>query len=74
VRFKSNHWERHVLFRNYLWTYLEAAHGYECLKRRLAFEHGSDRLAYAEAKASFIESFIFKARLMVASSKQASPL
>jgi GrpB-like predicted nucleotidyltransferase (UPF0157 family) len=61
VRSGSGHWERHILFRDYLRTHPETARDYENLKRSLASEHGPDRLAYTEAKTSFIESVVSRA-------------
>jgi len=60
VRYGSEHWEKHIVFRDYLRTNPETAREYDNLKRRLASEHGSNRLAYTEAKTSFIESIISK--------------
>jgi GrpB-like predicted nucleotidyltransferase (UPF0157 family) len=49
-------WERdHLLFRDYLRAKPEAAREYEDVKRAAAHAHGSDRLAYTEAKGPFIE-------------------
>ena len=60
VRNGSEHWEKHIVFRDYLRSHPETAREYDHLKRRLASEHGSNRLAYTEAKTSFIESIISK--------------
>jgi len=69
VRFGSDHWDKHILFRYYLRTHPETAREYPHLKRRLTSEHGADRLAYTAAKTPFIESVISKARLGGAPSK-----
>jgi len=62
VRFMSDHWERHLLFRDFLRTHAEVAQQYYELKKKLAAEHGSDREGYTEAKTSFIESVVLQAR------------
>jgi len=56
-------WERHILFRDYLRTHLEVAQEYYRLKKELAEKHGSNREAYTEAKTSFIDSVVARARL-----------
>lgn len=61
VRFESNHWKRHIIFRDYLRTHKEVAKRYEELKMRLASELGSNREAYTESKASFIDSTVSQA-------------
>jgi GrpB-like predicted nucleotidyltransferase (UPF0157 family) len=48
------HWKA-VLFRDYLRTHPAVAEEYAVLKRRLAGEHPSDRIAYTEGKRDFIE-------------------
>jgi len=62
VELASDFWKRHLLFRDYLKTHPEVAQEYFELKRRLATKYGSDREEYTEAKTSFIESVIAKAR------------
>lgn len=48
-------WERnHLLFRDHLRTHPETAEAYAALKRRLAAEHGHDRLLYTDLKSPFI--------------------
>ena len=47
--------ERHLLFRDYLWTHADERAAYERLKRDLAQTFGHDRQAYAEAKTPFCE-------------------
>lgn len=65
VRFMSDHWERHLIFRDYLRAHSEVAQQYDELKRKLATRCGSNRTAYTEAKTSFIESIIAQARRQV---------
>lgn len=61
VKFGSDHWEKHLLFRDLLRTHPELAQQYYELKRELASKYGSDRNAYTESKTSFIESVIAQA-------------
>jgi GrpB-like predicted nucleotidyltransferase (UPF0157 family) len=58
----SDFWKRHLLFRNYLRVHPKAAQDYYELKKRLAYKYGSDREGYTEAKTSFIESVVERAR------------
>ena len=62
VRFRSDHWERHLLFRDFLRTHPEVAQQYYELKKKLATKHGSDRVGYTDAKTLFIESVISQVR------------
>jgi GrpB-like predicted nucleotidyltransferase (UPF0157 family) len=62
VELTSDFWERHLLFRDYLRTHPKEAQDYYELKQRLAREYGSNREGYTEAKTSFIESIVAKAR------------
>ncbi len=62
VKYPSAHWERHLLFRDYLRAHAEVAEEYCRLKRELAARHGSDRVAYTEAKSAFIASVEAQAR------------
>lgn len=55
-------WKRHLLFRNYLRVHPKAAQDYYELKKRLAYEYGSDREGYTGAKTPFIESIVKRAR------------
>jgi len=55
-------WESHILFRDYLRAHPRVAREYYRFKRNLAIKYGSDREAYTEAKTSFIESVLSKAR------------
>ena len=62
VKFMSDHWKRHLLFRDFLRTHSDIAKQYYELKKKLAVKHGSNRIGYTDAKASFIESVIIQAR------------
>ena len=62
MKFGSDSWERHLLFRDYLRTHPHVAQQYYETKRKLAAKLGFDRAAYTEAKTSFIESVIARAR------------
>ena len=62
VKFKSDHWRNHLLFRDNLRNHPEVAQEYYRLKKSLAAMYGSDREGYTEAKASFIESVIAKTK------------
>jgi GrpB-like predicted nucleotidyltransferase (UPF0157 family) len=53
-------WQR-LAFRDYLRADPEEARAYAQLKRRLAAEHKTDRDAYTDAKAAYIESVMRKA-------------
>lgn len=61
VKFMSDHWEKHLLFRDFLRTHPEVTQQYYEIKKRLAARHGSDREAYTESKTSFIESVVVQA-------------
>ena len=58
----SDFWEKHILFRNFLRAHPDIAQQYYLLKKELAAKFSSDRNAYTDTKASFIESMIAKAR------------
>ena len=62
MRFKSYDWERHLLFRDFLRAHPDVANRYYELKKSLAAKYGADRVGYTDAKASFIESVVAKAR------------
>jgi GrpB-like predicted nucleotidyltransferase (UPF0157 family) len=51
-------WKRHLAFRDYLRAHPETAAEYAALKRRLAKEHGDDRLGYVNAKSAFISGVV----------------
>lgn len=63
VKFMSDHWEKHLFFRDFLRAHPGAAQQYYELKKKLAAKFGSDREGYTEAKMLFIESVIAKAKL-----------
>ena len=54
VETTSAFWRRHLAFRDHLRTHPDVASEYADLKRRLATEHGSDRVGYTNAKTEFI--------------------
>jgi GrpB-like predicted nucleotidyltransferase (UPF0157 family) len=54
-------WQR-LKFRDYLRAHPDEARSYAQLKRRLAAEHPTDREAYTDAKAVYIESVMRKIR------------
>ena len=61
VKFMSEHWKRHLLFRDFLRTHPDTAQLYFLLKKELAAKYGSDRVGYTNAKTAFIESIIRQA-------------
>ena len=61
MKFKSETWERHILFRDFLRNHPEVARKYDELKRRLAAERGVDRESYTNAKTEFIASVVTQA-------------
>ena len=58
----SPNWENHVLFRDYLIQHPELAKEYAELKLRLADRFSTDREAYLDGKAPFIERVMKMAR------------
>lgn len=54
------HWQR-LKFRDYLATHPDTAQAYATLKRRLAADLRSDRVAYTKAKGEFIRRIMDKA-------------
>lgn len=62
VELTSDFWKRHLLFRDYLRTRPKVAQEYYELKKALADKYGSDRESYTEAKTSFIDSVLAKAK------------
>jgi GrpB-like predicted nucleotidyltransferase (UPF0157 family) len=58
AKFLSDHWMRHLLFRDFLRTHPDTAQQYYVLKKELAAKYGSDRVGYTDAKTSFIKSII----------------
>jgi len=55
VKYRSEHWDRELLFRDYLRKHSDVAQRYQELKIGMAQEHRSDREAYTESKTQFIE-------------------
>ncbi len=62
VELTGDFWRQNLLFRDYLRSHPEVVREYYELKEQLAIEFGLDRKAYTDAKASFIQSVIAKAR------------
>jgi len=62
VRYGSDHWERHMIFRNYLRENPAVADEYFALKKDLAERFRDDRISYTEAKSKFISSVVDGAR------------
>jgi GrpB-like predicted nucleotidyltransferase (UPF0157 family) len=58
VKFESEHWKRHIIFRDRLRKNPKIARDYFNLKKQYASKYGTDRLGYTEAKSAFIESVI----------------
>ena len=61
VKYLSDHWARHLLFRDFLRTHSDAAQQYYVLKKKLAVQYGSDRVGYTDAKTTFINAIIDQA-------------
>jgi GrpB-like predicted nucleotidyltransferase (UPF0157 family) len=66
----SQDWENQILFRDYLLAHPELVQEYTRLKLRLADQFSSDRLAYAEGKAPFIEHVLQLARAELSSDQE----
>ena len=62
VEHGSDFWKRQLLFRDYLRTHPDAARDYCELKKKLATKYRLNREAYTEAKTTFIESIVSKAK------------
>lgn len=62
VKFMSDHWVEHIVFRDYLRTHADTAQRYYELKKRLSLEYCSDREGYTNARSAFIESVLAHAR------------
>ena len=63
MKFRSETWERHLLFRDFLRNHPETAQKYDELKRMLATKYGADRESYTNAKTEFIASVLNQARV-----------
>ncbi len=62
VRFQSDHWKEHLLFRDFLRAHPLTARRYYELKKKMAVKYGSDRIGYTDSKTSFIGSVVSRAR------------
>ena len=62
VEHGSEFWERHLRFRDLLRERPAVAREYAALKKELAVQYRTDRLAYTEAKTPFIESALARER------------
>jgi len=62
VRAGSEHWDRWILFRDYLRAHPEEAKRYNAVKRGLARQFANKRDAYTRAKTPFIERVLRLAR------------
>lgn len=62
VKFLSDHWKKHLIFRDFLRADPDLAHEYYELKKKLAAKYGSNRIGYTDAKTSFIKFVIDRAR------------
>jgi len=57
----SPEFRRHIAFREYLRTHPQDAAAYAALKRKLASQYRSDREAYNQAKAGFVQNILRRA-------------
>jgi GrpB-like predicted nucleotidyltransferase (UPF0157 family) len=71
VEWKGEFWSDHLLFRDYLRAHPSEAGRYYRVKKRLAQKHGLNREAYTEAKSSFTERTLKKARVSSKTGKDA---
>ncbi|MFS8212032.1 GrpB family protein [Paenibacillus polymyxa] len=62
-KYKGEHWENHLLLRDYLKAHPESLRAYETLKKDLAHQFKHDRAAYTEAKGPFIRQIVEQAKL-----------
>jgi len=60
----SQFWQDRIRFRDYIRTHPEDAMLYFLLKQELAARFGSNRQGYSDAKASFIQALLSKARVI----------
>ena len=63
MKFRSETWKRHILFRDFLRNHSKTVQKYDKMKRMLAAKYGVDRESYTNAKTEFIASVINQARL-----------
>jgi GrpB-like predicted nucleotidyltransferase (UPF0157 family) len=63
MKFRSETWERHILFRDFLRNHPETVQKYDKLKRMLAAKYGVDRESYTNAKTEFIASVVNQAKM-----------
>lgn len=69
VEHGSQHWRRHLLFRDFLRAHADEAQRYEALKLELARSHSMDRGMYQEGKVQLIEELMGRAQVWLASSR-----
>jgi GrpB-like predicted nucleotidyltransferase (UPF0157 family) len=62
TEYSSAFWNEKLLFRDYLRLHSETAAEYFALKRSLAAQYAANRLAYTDAKTSYIRSVVSRAR------------
>ena len=67
TEYGSAFWNEKLLFRDYLRRHVDTADEYCTLKRSLAARHATNRLAYTDAKTSYILSIVNRARSVSAS-------
>jgi GrpB-like predicted nucleotidyltransferase (UPF0157 family) len=65
VKYKSDFWIEHLMFRDYLRAFPAVAKVYGILKRKLALEYSDDREKYTDSKGPFIKSVLEKARVWI---------
>jgi len=62
TQYKSEFWDNHLLFRNYLSLNPEVAKEYEILKHKLAKSFSDDTIRYTNGKNEFIERILQEAK------------
>jgi GrpB-like predicted nucleotidyltransferase (UPF0157 family) len=63
MKFRSETWERHILFSDFLRNHPEPMQKYDKLKRMMAAKYGADRESYTNAKTEFIASVLNQAKM-----------
>jgi GrpB-like predicted nucleotidyltransferase (UPF0157 family) len=63
MKFRSEPWKRHVLFRDFLRNHPEAVQKYDKFKRMMAAKYGVDRESCTNAKTGFIASVVNQAKM-----------